>query len=255
MIVYEDKTSFVMTEQHEHALLSEGFAQHWNKEQFLGIDKRDSVLYAIAQHDRAWIDVDESPLWNDEAQVPFTFVDFPISLKLNFYKKGIDEIEEKNLYAALLCSIHYTQFFKELTNDKRIILFVNKELSRQKRLLNRLNLYETDKNLVFHYNLLKFCDNISLFVCMQEAGANGDKVHNWFEKGLIQPFSFFKEFAFQAVWKSEKEIMVNPFPFTEEFTLSIPLRHVPKDLVKKQGILKAFHHAPIENRTVKIISN
>jgi hypothetical protein len=254
MIVYEDKTSFVMTDQHEHALLAEGFAQHWKQEQFLGIDKRASVLYAIAQHDRAWIDVDESPLWNDEAQVPFTFIDFPNSLKLNFYKKGIDEIEEKNLYAALLCSIHYTQFFKELANDKRIILFVNKELSRQKLLLKELNLYETDKNLVFHYNLLKFCDNISLFVCMQEAGAKGDKVHSWFINGLTQPFSFFKEFTFHVEWKNEKEIMINPYPFTEEFNLSIPLRYVSKALVKNLGILKAFHHSPIEYRTVKITS-
>ncbi|MGM0873831.1 MAG: DUF3891 family protein [Bacillota bacterium] len=252
MIVYEDNASFIMTEQHEHAMLSEGFAQHWKDTLFHGVDMRDSVLYAIAQHDRSWIDVDESPIWNDETNKPFTFIDFPISMKLHFYRIGIDEIEEQNPYAALLCSIHYTRFFSGITDENRIFEYVNKEHSRQKRLLNALNLVETDNNLVFHYNLLKFCDNISLFVCMQEAGAVYESMHNWFKNGLAQPFSFFTERNFNVVWKSEKEIIVKPFPFSGEFELSIHLRKVPKVLVKKHGILEAFHKTPIHSRTVKI---
>jgi hypothetical protein len=253
MIVYEDENAFIMTEQHEHALLSEGFALNWKEELFPGSNKKESVLYAIAQHDRSWIDVDESPIWNDHTNEPYTFIDFPISLKLHFYRKGIDEIEKQNPYAALLCSIHYSRFFEGIIDDKRIISYLNEEHLRQKRLSISLNLNEEeDKDLLFHFHLLKFCDNISLFVCMQEAGVADKDLHNWFKKGIFQPFSFFTESTFNVEWKSVREILVNPFPFKREFELSIPLRRVAKAHVKEKGILHAFHDTPIQIRTVKI---
>ncbi|WP_299093074.1 DUF3891 family protein [uncultured Metabacillus sp.] len=254
MIVYEDKTSFIMTEQHEHALLAEGFAQNWKSECFLGEEKRESVLYAIAQHDRSWIDVDVSPVWNDKVNKPYTFIDFPHSMKLHFYEKGIDEIEEKDAYAALMCSIHYTQFFDGMKLDKRMTSYLNKEYKRQDRIFSALNLIKNDKNMMFHYQLLKFCDHLSLFVCMQEAGAVEEKVHSWFKKGILQPFSFFKEDMFMVKWKNEVEISVQPFPFRGEFEVSIPMRKVTKELLSHNGILEAFHQTPAHERKVTITS-
>lgn len=255
MVVYEEDDSFVMTEQHAHAILSEDFAQNWKVELFLDKDKRDSVLYAIAQHDRSWINLDESPIWNDNTNEPYTFNDFPISIKLDFYRKGLNEIEEQNLYAALLCSIHYTGFFPGEIDDNRIIEFIQAEQRRQKRLLKILDVNEADKNFIFHYNLLKFCDNISLFVCMQEAGATGLSLHNWFKKGLAQPFSFYHEDTFKVEWKSEEKIIVHPYPFKGEFEVEIPLRKVQKAHIKEKGILGAFHDTRVQSRTVKIIPN
>ncbi|KKI91965.1 hypothetical protein WQ54_11770 [Bacillus sp. SA1-12] len=254
MIVYEDKTSFFMTEQHEHALLAECFAQNWKDEYFFGDENKEAVLFAIAQHDRSWLDVDVSPVWNDKVNKPYTFIDFPHSIKLSFYEKGIDEIEEKNAYSALLSSIHYTRFFDGMNLDKRMTSFLNKEVDRQKRLLAALHLKENDKNVSFHYHLLKFCDHLSLFVCMQEAGTVEEKVHSWFKKGIVQPFSFFKEDMFNVKWKNEVEISLQPFPFRREFEVSIPMREVSKVLLKKNGILEAFHQTPAHERRVTITS-
>jgi hypothetical protein len=255
MVIYEDFTSFIMTDQHQHGLLSEGFARNWNENNFLGLEKKESVLYAIAQHDRAWIDIDESPIWNDKSGAPYSFHDYPIPIKLQFYRKGIDEIEDQNQYAALLCSVHYTNFFMGMAEDHHISRYLEDEKKRQTRLFDILNIKQTDMEMDFHYQLLKFCDNLSLFVCMQEAGALDYEVHEWFKNGIKQPFEFFPEKNFQVKWSSRHEIIINPFPFNDDFEISVPIRKVPKNLISKYGIEDAYHKTPIHFRTVKIKEN
>lgn len=242
-----------MTEQHDHAILSENIANYWREDLYLNFEKKTSVQFAISQHDCAWVDVDEAPIWNDKIKKPYTFIDYPISLKLHFYKKGIDKIQGKGKYAALLCSMHYVSFFEGITNDPRIGDFMDKEKWRQKQILQKLHL-KIDKNIIFHYQLLRFCDSILLFLCMHKAGIDIKSLPNWFEKGIVQPFHFFNESYFQMKWLDNRRITIDPFPFSMEFEVSIPTREVTKTLVEKLGILDAFHKTPKRQRNVLISS-
>ncbi|WP_226665524.1 DUF3891 family protein [Metabacillus litoralis] len=252
MIVYETPSSFVMTEQHEHALLSNSFAKNWKEEFFLFSEKKEDVYLAIAQHDRAWIEMDASPIWNERYSRPYSFIDFPESLKLTCYTKGINEVQKYSLYAGLICSIHYTNFFNNINEDYQISCFVKDEKNRQKELRKKIICH--DDEILFHYNLLKFCDSFSLFVCMQENGVTGNQVHEWFQQGIKQPFSFFERDRFLVEWNSKKEIRIDPFPFKSDFTVEIPMKKILKKDIADYGILEAYKMTKMNIRQVQICS-
>lgn len=89
MIVYEHDGMYVMTAQHDHGKISGIFAQQWNDAFFEGKDGRKDVEYAVKNHDVGWIELDQSPLWNEEKQFPYSFTDYPMARKLHYYKLGI----------------------------------------------------------------------------------------------------------------------------------------------------------------------
>ncbi|WP_185806940.1 DUF3891 family protein [Bacillus sp. HMF5848] len=254
MILYETDTSYVMTEQHLHALVSGDIAKHWDDQLFEGIANKTDVIFAISEHDRGWIEVDASPLWHDTKQMPYTFQDFPLSIKLIFYKKGIDEVQEKSAYAALLCSLHYSSFFKGMHDGERITQFVETEQKRQKKIIEHLKLHTSQKRdeLSFHYKLLQFCDDMSLFISIQEPGVSKQDVFPWFRNGFKQEFKTLENQTINAQWLNREIIILTPFPFKEEFEVSLPIKIVRKSEVLEKGILLAYRETPYSYRQVCI---
>src|SRR5690606_13416907 len=120
--------------QHDHAYLS-GVISRWFPESMFGHDRIQEVVLAIEQHDRGWIRLDETPIWNDRHGVPFSFMDYPLPPKLLSYRQGIDEVEEMNMYAGLLCSLHYSSF-NHIKNSslKYCVEFREYETDRQSRM-------------------------------------------------------------------------------------------------------------------------
>ncbi|MDT2191313.1 DUF3891 family protein [Paenibacillus larvae] len=111
MIVYEREHDFVMTRQDDHARLAGMWIPYWKR--FYG-DRREEMHLSVTEHDRGWIDLDETPLWNDAEDKPYTFIDTPVLLRLAFYTKGLDKVQSKSPYAALINSLHFTSFFLPL---------------------------------------------------------------------------------------------------------------------------------------------
>ena len=130
MIIREREHEFIMIKQYDHACLAGKIAAQVNKNLFKTTDYLDEVIKAASEHDRGWVGLDETPIWNDEENIPYSFQDYPPELKLAFYKKGIDEIETVSPYAALLCSFHFSSFFPN-PNDIPSIQFVSEESKRQ----------------------------------------------------------------------------------------------------------------------------
>lgn len=131
---------------------------------FLGEEWKEDVLYSIKEHDRAWIDLDHTPLWNDELQRPYSFIDYPSLIKLTYYRQGIDKVGRQSPYAGLLCSLHFASF------------------------------YEAQKNVQFHFKLLQQCDHLSIYLCMQEPGINKAQEISWYRNGFPQLFSHLKPY-------------------------------------------------------------
>ncbi|MGP4082567.1 DUF3891 family protein [Pseudalkalibacillus sp. R45] len=63
MVIYEREVDWVMIPQHHHGLLSGDIARHWNSAYIKGTERWSEVIFAIAQHDRGWIDLDATPFW------------------------------------------------------------------------------------------------------------------------------------------------------------------------------------------------
>jgi Protein of unknown function (DUF3891) len=251
MVVYQRKDEFVMVEQHNHALLSGQFASEWSDEYFEGEDRKADVIMAVTDHDRAWIDLDAHPLWNDSTQEPFSFIDYPSALKLPHYKQGIDSLEAENAYAALLCSMHYASFFNEST-DPREQAYLNFELNRQNRIRKRImDVKEYECN--FHFALLKFCDRLSLYICHNKPGASKENEFPSFREAIVKPGHFsFTQKPIAAHWLDEKRIGLTVFPFKKEFETSVSIRRINKNMIQQLGLVNAYKKTPITERTVVI---
>ncbi|TXK85830.1 DUF3891 family protein [Paenibacillus sp. N3.4] len=183
MIVYERNDAFMMITQHDHAKVSGDLITEWREDLFFHTKQNNELVYAAYQHDRGWIGLDDSPFWNDATNRPYSFIDFPLKPRFLFYTLGIDEVQRTNKYSALLCSLLYTTLF-ERVKDKDVEGYLNQEYHRQKTLKELLIIDEgTNSQLQTHLNILLICDELSLFMCMQEPGTP-TKEYKFFSDGL-----------------------------------------------------------------------
>ncbi|MDP4106153.1 MAG: DUF3891 family protein [Bacillota bacterium] len=254
MVIYEREHDWVMIPQHHHGLLSGDIAQHWNSALINGTDHWSDVIFAIAQHDRAWIDLDETPFWNDRYKCPYSFIDFPLMPKLNFYKKGIDEVENQSPYAGLLCSLHYHSFLIG-AKDPAAIEFIRSEKARQHHLMEQLNLYETDKQnlLKIHFLMVQFCDDLSLYLCLQEPGTPKEEEFPWFKNGFRQIFPFTNGKNIMANWLDSKQVSLTPSPLALSAEVSIQIKEVKKTNINQWGIAKAYKDADWKMRAFTLV--
>ncbi|MFW5434991.1 DUF3891 family protein [Paenibacillus apiarius] len=244
MIIRTHEQEFILIKQHDHGFLSGEMARHFNPQLLESTVRIEDAVLAAYEHDRSWIGLDKTPIWHDAEQAPYTFMDFPLALKLAFYRSGLDEIEAMNPYASLLCSMHFASFF-HLEEQQEVVGFLRKERERQKRLREQIG--ELPEELIqSQFRLLQFCDDLSLFVCLNEPGASKEDEFPWYQEGFerTEPFNPDTGKPLVAKWVNEKEIRVAPFPFTVPFTTVLKYKRVAKENIQAQGIEKAYQAAP-----------
>jgi hypothetical protein len=217
VIVRETPDSFVLVKQHDHALASGEFARRWADEP----RPLESTLYAIAHHDVAWRGPDAEVRWNEEAGRPYSFVDYPPELKVRAYAEGLAWVEERDPYAACLCSMHYETLLRRFGGSEAEARFVEDEARRQERLRAGMGEEELG-NLERNLNLLRLCDGLSLFVCLNEPG--GDEDPPPYPEG----FEFEGE-RYLPVWEDRRTLRLDPNPCSGSFEVAIPYRTVGKD--------------------------
>ncbi|OAT80046.1 hypothetical protein A6P54_15105 [Bacillus sp. MKU004] len=252
MIIRQTHDSFIMIKQHDHAFLSGEIVKNFNTSLLKSDQHFEEMTYAAYQHDRSWIGLDDTPIWNDGDDIPYTFSDYPLLPKMAFYRIGLDEIEKVSPYAALLCSMHFHSFF---TKSKKpdCIAFMNEESKRQgrlKKLFPRL-----DEDLLHqHFLLLQFSDDLSLYMCLNEPGVTKKEEHPWFKDGFKNT-ELFKEGGgrLDGEWLNDKEIRVGTFPFKTDFSVTLQFKNVLKTAIHKKGIAAAYETAEMKEKTFRII--
>jgi hypothetical protein len=248
VIIHEREHEFVMVAQHDHARVSRDAAHSWRDDYFLGKEKKESVVLAVREHDRCWIEPDEEPKWNEQTQQPYSFMDYPGSQKLAIYKKGIDDIVKMDPYAGLLCSLHYGSFLEDATSTIGKNFWVQ-EKHRQQELLKELGIVK-DETLCFHLNLLKFCDNLSLYICLNEPGTPKELEHYFYRNGFPQRFAFANNQSIHAEWFDRETVSLSFFPFTTKLHVRLPYKAVDKELIKEHGLAAAYQESPIYLREI-----
>ncbi|MGM8365710.1 DUF3891 family protein [Virgibacillus sp. W0181] len=246
MIVREHADHFIMIDQHHHAQLSGLLAVHWEERFFPGIQWKDSVLHAIRQHDCGWKAFDNQPFWNDRKNQPYTFVDFPDPAKAILYTHGIDTVEKKDRYAALLCSEHYRRFMQNVDSIEAQN-FVLQEEKRQQRLIEQINSFNSHL-FSLHAELLKICDNLSLYICLNEPGTTKEKEHAFFKDGfpLSPVFQMRGAERMNLHWQNENTITLAPFPFKEQIAIPLEYKILNKNTISKNGLKEAYTATPIK---------
>ncbi|MFJ7827514.1 DUF3891 family protein [Psychrobacillus sp. NPDC096623] len=252
MILFERENSYVMFTQDDHAQVSKQIAENCKVEYYYDDKHFDEVILAIQEHDRGWIEPDKSPVWNDKSELPYSFIDYPTDLKISFYEKGLDEVEEMSKYACLLCSLHYSSFVQD-AEEAAVQEFWDSEKQRQDRLSKELGIIGNEEKkeiLMYHLDLLKFSDFLSLFICLHEPGNNGQK-HPFFKNGFPQLFLFVTEEPIVASWENDELVTLSFSPLKSELVVELPYREVMKDQIKKDGLLQAYKDTPVTMRKVK----
>lgn len=249
MIIREYPLHFTCIEQHHHAYLSKQIISHW-KDYFLNNDPfTPCVLYAIEQHDVGWDYFDREPIWNDKAKRPYSFIDLPLRIKTVLYTNGVNVVEERNPYAAALCSAHYTKFLNKY-DIPEVQRYIDQEQLRQQRILQSFpEIDEATFNK--HLSILQLADNLSLFICLHEPG-NNEKRHRYFSKGI--PIS--KEIDHQNIgliepfWQDEKTIKLKNLPSIDSFSVTIKEKTVTKKLIEENGFLPCYEEAAVSKRVI-----
>lgn len=223
MIVRElQDSAYMLINQHDHALASGEFARHWARKPEPG----ESAIFAIANHDMSWRDLDRRPLWDPESGKPYGFLEYPIERRIAAYRRGLDETERLDPYAGCLCSMHYTY----VVNDSKVeVRFKQVESERQERLKKQLS-DEQRSSLNRDLRFLQFFDTLSLFVCFAEGDRGG---FERFQTGFtIEGIEYVPDL------EDESTLILEPSPFACSFQLDIPYRTVDRSRTLDSGRLK-----------------
>ncbi|ANS74585.1 hypothetical protein AWM70_08295 [Paenibacillus yonginensis] len=237
MIVREHDMGLVMIEQHEHGRLAGEFAKQL-KAGILPPDDpyTDDLITAVYEHDRGWIALDKKPLWNEETGRPYTFVDYPLEPKLEAYEQGLNEVEEMSPYAGLICSLHFVSFTQQ-AHERLWQQFVRREEQRQERLRHQLSIGKEDPAVLRHFRLLQLCDDLSLYISLNEPGVDKEEEHPWFREGFANTEFLNARSAkrLTAFWKEKERVEVLPSPFSEAFEVTITYRKLAKERIRLMG--------------------
>lgn len=205
----------MLIEQHDHGRVSGEFARHWGER----LTPHEPTLYAIANHDIAWQKLDGNVRWNEATGRPYSFVDYPVEPKMEAYREGLDLLEAQDPYAGCLCSMHYGSFVRDAESAAEV-RFREGENRRQERLKSAMSAEELE-NLERNFRLLRTCDDLSLFVCLNELGRSD---HPWYTNGFE-----FMGTRLEPVWEDRRTLRLDPNPLSGAFDLSIPYLSVGKD--------------------------
>lgn len=256
MICREQEETFVLVKQHHHGLVSGRLAAVFLTGEVPNPARRAEVLHAIGHHDRAWIDLDETPFWNDAAGTPYSFIDFPVVPKLTFYTRGLDEIEAETAYGALLVSLHFERLI-EVAGERGPELSLFQEHEKERRARIRRELEHTapigEAELYNDSRLLQFCDDLSLYLALHEPGTPKSETHPWWQDGFSgsEDFPFTEGRRIEAEWQGST-LTLDPYPFTERVELMIPLRRVSKADIAAKGLARAYAETPVEDCRIAV---
>lgn len=250
MIVYELANSFCMITQTDHAHLSGQLFDKLDKHLIPNIDD-ESLRKAVYEHDRGWLTLDDTPVWNDQQKRPYSFLDFPLAIKLLGYQDGISQIEKEDPYAGLLCSMHYTDVVKYAEHDL-ITRFVKQEEQRQQRIQSQLP-QTKDTHLIIHFHVLQFLDRLSLFLCFREKGISQLREFPWYDQGFGSSNHFTpNRERIQAVWTDSYQLKIFPFLFIEDIEVQVRTKYVQKSHIQQAGLAQAYQDTRFLDKTITI---
>jgi hypothetical protein len=212
------------------------------------------LKFALHQHERGWIIPDSHPIINDLEKQPYHFLNYPEKFKLHFCRLGIEQVAQANLYAALLCSKYYCQLLIN-SESADVKEFIKKETVRHSYLIDRCKIEDLSA-LTYQITLMRFCINLSLYLCMNKVGTAKLKEVPQFKNGFEDSEYFHKLDKNRIIasyrHKDSNTIRFNSQIFETDFEMEIPCRVVLKTLIAEVGLADAYHKTITSTFSVKL---
>jgi hypothetical protein len=134
--------------------------------------------------------------------------------------------------------------------------YLKQEEERRARIRRDLEQSEPigESELYYDSRLLQFCDDLSLYIALNKPGAPKSEEHPWWKDGFSgsEDFGFTDGKAITAEWDGESKLVLDPFPFTEEFAVSLEVRKVERSEVRAKGIARAYKEAPVQEYAISV---
>lgn len=248
MIVRETAEHFICYKQPDHAVISGEVAKAWNRNLLPSSELFAETCYAVEHHDDGWKIPDEQPIWNDALKQPASFVHYPLALKLHFYTEGLNSLQ--NDYAKLLCSIHYASFFTHATGAAEQDFYLNEKLRQNSLLKSGYDEMLTD----YHFRMLQFCDDISLFMCLHAPGTQPENFGDWFKNGFRQSeILLHRKEKIEIRWQNESSLQLLNSPLQQIVSVMLPHKRLNKKECSEQGLEKTWKKTPFSRSTFTIL--
>lgn len=201
------------------------------------------TLIAVCEHDDRQLNFDEKK-YLSEIGVPMDFTEEKavVTDMILRMKRVLKSTEKKSLWIKLLISYHLEFIYSDRAKkSKRIQSFLSVAKQDRNVILKHYN--TTDDQAREYYELLRFCDRLSLILCKDEAPDAGRVLEI---NTSIQNRTYFVKKA------TNGNLTVTPWPFRDSsFELAIEERilketqfssstHFKKVLMKAQPVLKTW---------------
>jgi hypothetical protein len=240
MIVTYTEQGWQVITQRAHGIVSAQIAFQWKAK-----DRPErwlETLLAIAEHDDAENELDGELLITD-AGGPLNFA--MKKFELEHCNKLSSLVITKSRFIALLTSMH-TEFLygREETISADAKKFLREQKALQEKWRGELNVSKEEALRV--YNLLEFCDAISLLIC----------------KGDLQPEGRSVEIStgpddksYYLIKQEDETLTVVPWPFeVSRFTIRFDSRQITTIRFKSSAeFRKAFIDAPVTEKTFTFV--
>ncbi|QDA60403.1 DUF3891 family protein [Hymenobacter jejuensis] len=234
MIVNYTADGWQIIYQQSHALLAAQLAWHWHP--FGPTDRWVGLIAAVAQHD------DEQQRWDGHysltpagAPANFTLQEFSLEQATGVMRAA----RFQGQWRSLLTSMHMSFLYESLRGKKKEIdAFLDEQLSQQK--LWRKNLKVNKKEAQQAYDLMQWCDRLSLILCRQEIPDMGRTLE--ISKGpdgqryeVVAP-------------RDPAQVQVTPWPFAaKQVEVSIEARTLRQlQFRDDEELAAALREAPVE---------
>jgi hypothetical protein len=234
MIVNYTAAGWQIIYQQSHALLAAQLAWQWPA--FSPTDRWVGLLAAIAQHD------DEQQAWDGHygltpagAPADFTMHDFSLEQATGVMRAA----RFQGQWRSLLTSMHLSFLYESLRGQKKEIdTFLNEQKANQQRWRKAVNISKAEAQQA--YDLMQWCDRLSLILCRQELPEMGRALE--ISQG---PDGQRYDIARPT---TDGPVTISPWPFAAtRFTVSVEASIVSQLQFKDDAELAAcLREAPIE---------
>ncbi|SHJ39461.1 Protein of unknown function [Hymenobacter daecheongensis DSM 21074] len=241
MIVNLTKAGWQIIYQQAHALLAMQLAWHWQP--FGPADRWVSLLAAIAQHD------DEQKAWDGHygltpagAPADFTLQEFSLEQAQGVVRAA----RFQGRWRSLLTSMHLSVLYEPLRGQQKATdAFLDEQLASQETWRKQLKVSKKEAQQA--YDLMHWCDRLSLILCRQELPEMGRSLEIYTGSDgqrydVVRP-------------TADGPITITPWPFqAKSFTVSVETSLLTQLQFKDDPELAAaLRTAPIETLSWGIV--
>jgi hypothetical protein len=179
MLLREDQRGILAIGQPSHAWLSGQLARAWGNEQFGTVVPFEEVCLAAEQHDVGFGAWDLEPLHNPHTELPYSFIEMPISEHLKVWRAGPGRLITQSRYAALLVSMHGERLYRRRDLDRLeqrdaddVRGYLEEQQALQRELRDSLHAdpgarrYASEELIARNSQLVWTWDFISLVLCL-----------------------------------------------------------------------------------------